>query len=122
MRIATQLRLLSFATGIGLVALGAMLFIYLREFNDAKGESALAVEIRDNFFEQVEFRDRYILYHDEQLRLRWEKNNSEAERWLRRADTEFQRPAERLLLARMRKCWQESLEIFQRMAKNISAV
>ncbi len=105
-----------------LVVLLPVLVWTFAEFKSAKENYVLANALLDNFFERASLRDQYFLYHENRVRIEWEKNKEESDLLLRQAAVQYQREADRNTLEQLHKNIEDSAIIFHRIGNNIEVL
>jgi len=85
MRVPTKLKSISYILVTAIILLLSTIFWLLIISRSANSDLKLADEIQANFLERTSLRDRYFLYHEEFIRIQWEKSKQLSDSLLRQA-------------------------------------
>ena len=118
MRITTRLKITSAVTITLIVALIPLFVVTLIESVNARNNLALDDALQANAMARTFVRDQYFINHEETLLPEWKEINSESDRLLAQAKSQFQNGEDQQILAGLTENIEATASVFNRLVEN----
>ena len=119
---STKIKYISYILVTVLIVLLSAIIWLLIIIRSANSDLSLVDEIQSNFLERTSLRDQYFLYHEDLIRLRWEKNKQHSDRLLRQAGHQIRDKEDLKIIEELVKNVDDTSDIFHRIVANSNAL